>query len=290
MHRRDPSSRRRLAFALALAAVATACAALVGVEEPTLGDPQGVEEGEPPRPKGDSACSVDPDTCPLGSYCMPEEKTCAVGCGDDEACRAFAPESAPYCNVDRRQCVACLEDEHCAGDNVECTAGGQCAERCTEGGGACSDPSKTCCKGLCVDLTSDPSACGDCSNDCPGDDRQCCTATCSQRWSDPQNCGGCGTDCRGALKNVVAPACELGRCGYTQCADWFADLDKDRANGCEATCGDKRGPCCEAPLAACKEQLYCASGTCKDCKKKHASCGSDAECCSGTCKTNKKCA
>jgi hypothetical protein len=95
------------------------------------------------------------------------------------------------------------------------------------------------CKGVCVDLTSNPSHCGACGARCPSnvlsdDHRHICSyGTCTMRCgdgyadcnnsesdgcevntnSDPRNCGSCGNACDA----VAGQACVAGRCVVEPC-------------------------------------------------------------------------
>jgi hypothetical protein len=75
--------------------------------------------------------------------------------------------------------IACGADGCCTGDEV-CTSEMICALPCVPDGGSCSETSDCCdelrcCRGangyggggVCVDVSSDPSNCGDCGLECP---------------------------------------------------------------------------------------------------------------------------
>lgn len=94
----------------------------------------------------------------------------------------------------------------------------------------------------------------------------CCANACVDTTSDVSNCGACGKSCTSTLANANGQACSatLG-CTFTTCKNFFFDKDKNRQNGCEATCGDNDGLCCPAG-PRCKGASYqCdGSGICVD--------------------------
>lgn len=117
-------------------------------------------------------------------------------------------------------------------DAVSCTAlndGLLCVQQLSATTAECSLSSEcpgwleSCCAGQCVDLSSDPSACGACGvvcesglacvqgqcgcasdADCEGGD-SCCSGQCVDTSSNDEHCGGCDVSCQGF-------SCEAGEC------------------------------------------------------------------------------
>ena len=174
------------------------------------------------------------------------------GCGSDTECKQIAGEAAPFCLLDRRQCVACRSKSDCPPDE-ECSPGGTCAETCV---GSC-EAGKACCDGLCVDTLKDVF-----------------------------NCGGCGTKCNAAtVVNASAVVCAAGACSYGKCAGAFVDCDSKKTNGCECACGVREAVCCpSSPRCFDKTGDNCGSDNkCHLCKSTNDRCSAGSECCSGSC-------
>ena len=112
--------------------------------------------------------------------------------------------------------------------------------------GAC----ETCGTGaLCIDLLTDPSHCGACTNACPETsscvDGACtcpgsesiCNASCVDFMSDQANCGACGADCGElfCLEGQCASDCGArAECGGA-CVDLLTD--PSHCGGCANACG-----------------------------------------------------
>ncbi|MEZ4406445.1 MAG: MXAN_6577-like cysteine-rich protein [Polyangiales bacterium] len=150
---------------------------------------------------------------------------CSEGYGDCDG----AHENG--CELDTRSdtanCGGC--GRACAGaDNAIATcAAGVCGFSCLPGHGDCDgDPANGC----EVDLTTDVTRCGSCTNACPA----------------PAN----GT-----------AACAGGACVIGMCATGFGDCDRDPSTGCE-TNTDTAVSHCGACGAACSPGLTCEGGRC----------------------------
>jgi hypothetical protein len=62
---------------------------------------------------------------------------------------------------------------------------------------------------VCVDLTSNSQACGNCSTAC-ADFQTCCNGVCTNRQSDPANCG----HCNGTCSDFNNDKANCGGCGH----------------------------------------------------------------------------
>lgn len=139
------------------------------------------------------------------------------------------------------------------------------------------------CDGRCVNVTRDPSHCGDCITSCPG--TAClggvCTSTCRagrldcdgnivngcevDAAVDGANCGGCGRAC-------LAPRlCVAGNC---PCSAGTADCDRNPSNGCEVVL-DRHSEHCGRCGNACGPGQTCMSGSCA-CGAGRADCDANA--------------
>jgi len=106
------------------------------------------------------------------------------------------------------------------------------------------------CGGECVDLSSDPSHCGECFNACLPDEvcgQGECLAECPEGLTE---CGGACVDtlwssdhCGVCFRKCEAPGavgeCVMGECVNWHCLPGFADTDGDVSNGCEGTCAGR---------------------------------------------------
>lgn len=249
--------RRILFGASAFAALATACASIVGVDEPVL----------------------DPTVTGPGGSSGPDGSTAAVRCTADTDCTT----AARYCETARGACVACKIDAHCA-PGEKCTASGACAETCGAGK-ACGAP-QLCCAGACSSTLSDPSNCGACGTACSTLNiaaTACTTGTCAfdckpgfahckqtntgcetETASNVLSCGSCTNDCNEKVKNANGVRCTASKCDYATCKQYFVDKNGDRADGCEATCGGKDEPCCAGNACKPGMSLQCQQGTCQE--------------------------
>jgi hypothetical protein len=189
-------------------------------------------------------CTTEPDTCPLGSYCLPQSNTCTAGCNSDKACETIAGQLAKFCAIERHQCVQCKVKADCPNNDEVCTPSGICAKSCADGG-ACPVAGQTCCPTtkLCVDLTKDPGNCGACDRVCPATN-QCCSSACKDPLIAPDNCGTCGLVCNAArVKNANNLSCAAGKCTYETCQANFGNCNNDKSDGCECQCPPECNSC-----------------------------------------------
>src|SRR5262245_14164860 len=156
--------------------------------------------------------------------------------------------------VSARDCH--LVGEPCGSDaKNRCCAGAVCNED-QPGGGICSCPQTlNNCRGICVDVQTNPVACGPSCQVCP-DDADCCNGTCcptGQRCcggmctdltADNNNCGGCTQQCPAGLI-----------CCDSRCRTFDGDLR--HCGSCANVCGTNQ---------------TCASGQCV-CRVGYADCG-----------------
>jgi hypothetical protein len=199
-------------------------------------------------------------------------------------------------------CEAVLSGpDHCGACEVACTggtpfceegaAGFACVAACSAGSSACS--------GACVDITSDPLRCGDCTTvceappnavaacmagscdfecdaghaDCDGDPTNGCESTLREL----DNCGRCGAAC--ASPGAVT-SCATGTCQTLGCEPLRGDCDGDATNGCEedlssslAHCGACATSC---PSGVANAGVACIDGACRlTCNAGFANCNVD---------------
>lgn len=195
-------------------------------------------------------CTTNPDTCTGARYCLPTN-TCAPGCKSDDDCKSLS-QTSPFCNVERHQCVNCLNDQSCT-NGQKCSPAGACVDSCANG--SCTG-GKQCCGGLCIDTTSDPLNCNKCGATCTGSQTQCCSGTCVDPLTTANNCGQCGVVC--STTNGT-PSCSGGTCKWA-CAPGFAHCADPTANtGCETnTANDPQH--CGSCRRNCNFSTYHASG------------------------------
>ena len=117
--------------------------------------------------------------------------SCGHGCATGEICQN------KVCTPNSGGCSpACMNGNTCVGGVCVCAA----ATGGTGPSGAppsiCA-PADVCCNGICTDLHSDPSNCGQCGKGCGGD-KLCCNAACVGH--DKTNCAACGAGCGGAQR------------------------------------------------------------------------------------------
>jgi hypothetical protein len=300
VQRMESESQRRVLGAILLAGIVSACASIMGVEEPVLVDATPVADGgtsgsdalSMPGPLGDgcigSGCLCDDDkdcldttfnkcldgkcgqctsqptdTCPDGLYCLPSHE-CTPGCKNDRECSRIAA-GAPYCNTERHQCVACKGQADCnSKPNQACSPAGVCADKCTSdagGAGSCVD-GRACCNGLCVDTTSDAFNCGTCMNTCAGGSPRCCAGQCKDTQTNVDHCGGCGTQC---VTTNGERSCVAGSCRWT-CNQGFSHCAQGNT-GCETDTSANVSQCgncvtnCNNTVANATG-ITCAASTC----------------------------
>jgi hypothetical protein len=151
---------------------------------------------------------------------------------------------------------------HCCGD-ASCRKG-------RSGGGVCVCPqSRTNCGGFCVDITSNPNACGatcaqcppetDCCNGvCCPEGQRCCGGICTDLTADNNNCGGCTQQCPAGL------TCCDSRCR-------LIDSDIRHCGKCYHVCG--RNQQCSNGQCVCAPGSDCGDGICRDLQSDPLNCG-----------------
>jgi hypothetical protein len=154
--------------------------------------------------------------CSAGQHCMSGACTCngtsCTGCCGMNGC---ATPSFPTCGAGGAACVTCdmaLSDScdstgHCAcGSTAQCAQGQRCSS------GKCVCDAMSCASGCCSGTTCtspSPMACG---------------------------LGAACVNCQAQVLNASGVLCSMaGACDYSACAAGFADVDGNRANGCEST-------------------------------------------------------
>lgn len=181
--------------------------------------------------------------------------------------------------------------------------GGALSAGCGSGEMECA-ASLTDCNGACVDLTTDPSHCGQCPTSCTagelceqgmcsnpcGEGQGSCNGECVSLMSDARYCGRCDVAC-GAGEFCVAGACAT-QCAFEVCTTFTgtacADLSSDARHcgqcehACEAQFACVSGACqlaCDLPLSACNNT------DCVDLQSDDAHCGM----CNAACPTGSTC-
>ncbi len=174
----------------------------------------------------------------------------------------------------------------------------RCVDNCPVGQVRCGDPP------ACVDVQTDPRACGACGTPClaRANTSAACTAgrcvqTCLPGFSDcdhdlaaatsngceanlgasPTNCGACGTTCTATLNRQ--PICTSGMCAPGDCAAGYADCDGIAATGCETALTTSNLHCgrCGNNCAFSNATSMCVAGACSfmACNQGFGNCDSD---------------
>jgi hypothetical protein len=167
---------------------------------------------------------TDPQNCNMcGSACPVVtgggNATCNAG-----VCGVSCQSGEHQCGT-TTMCALDTDTSHCGASCVACSAPTGGSVSCT--GGACQQScpgSDSICSGACVDTTSNPAFCGNCTTACSAPKSACSSSVCScpagtptfcssnntcvNTTNDPLNCGGCGHSCQGG-------ACSSGVCQPT---------------------------------------------------------------------------
>ena len=211
------------------------------------------------------ACDTSPDSCGVGSYCLPSHQ-CAPGCKASTECAALSP-TAPFCNTQRHQCVQCTVNGDCTG-GLQCSPAGTCVTTCVGQGTTCANGTSTCCNGLCIDTKADPLNCGACGAACMGASTQCCAAQCTDPLTSVGNCGKCGAACN-SKTNTTGASCAAGACNFT-CTSGFGHCVAGNT-GCETSTTSTTA--CGSCVNNCTVVVKNASGlTCQSSKCGYTSC------------------
>jgi hypothetical protein len=139
----------------------------------------------------------------------------------------------------------------CVNVNTDPAACGANCEVCPDDtdccNGTCCPAGQRCCGGVCKDLTSDHKNCGGCTQACPAD-LICCGSRCRLLGTD-QHCGACGFAC-GKRRTCVEQRCDCRR-GYTDCGDGHCRNLKNDPQNC-GRCGRE-----------CESGRRCRNGRCR---------------------------
>ncbi len=295
--------KHRFALAIGLGAIVSACATIMGVEEPRLVDDldgaASTNEGGSPIDGAEilddggclgagCPCTSDPDcrapfvvcvdsrcaqcastptdTCPAGSYCN-TESACAIGCRTNEECDTLTSGASPFCDIARHRCVACLSSADCS-DGMACSPSGTCTNTCTgTDAGNCASTNQTCCGGFCVDTDADPLNCSACGLACSTTNGQptCKGGACT--WACDQGYTHCQQGNTGCETNTGSDPARCGSC----------------SNDCSLTVQNATGILCSVgscSFAACTPDFAnCDGNRANGCE---CACGRiDQRCCPG---------
>ena len=220
------------------------------------------------------ACTCDATSCPNG---------CCLG-GPTGTCELYGSQSITSCGAAGATCAPCGSGKECNGsgacvcDSISCAGGccvggptGSCElyanqlpTSCGSGGATCKD----CGSGLTC------SAAGACVCNATSCATGCCAGGTCQVQA-PAACGTAGattcTDCTTKILHATAICTTGATCDYSACATGYADLDGNRANGCETVnpLGTPEGQGGQLLLWLRADTGY-ASGTWTDQSGKHA--------------------
>ncbi|MEZ4233138.1 MAG: hypothetical protein R3B89_28415 [Polyangiaceae bacterium] len=170
-------------------------------------------------------------------------------------------------------CETLMDASNCGGCGQACASGQVCEQgQCVS---ACTFPA-TDCGGGCLDILSDPNACGACDHACPTSPHGTATCTsgtcglacdsgsaacngdCVDLQTDAENCGSCGNACPGAGSGNRIPGA-LAECSAGQCT-LHCSKDRTLCNGaCVQTSNDNQN--CGACGTPCSGT--CVAGVCE---------------------------
>ncbi len=159
-----------------------------------------------------------------------------------------------------------------------CCAGASCNKGAVGGGICTCAPNLTNCRGFCVDIASNPNACGANCDVCPDDTdccngscckagQRCCGGTCTDLTSDNLNCGGCTQQCPENL---------------TCCASRCRILNTDAHCGACGFACDARRTCVEGRCDCRPGYRDCGDGVCRNLKTDRQNCGMCGRACGGS--------
>jgi formylglycine-generating enzyme required for sulfatase activity len=191
------------------------------------------------------------ETCPPGcdgeEFC--DDGICKLpGCDSDQDCQA----PLRYCQLATRACVECLENEHCAGEQI--CSGGACSDQPTCQTDSQCEYGEICVGGDCV------SGCRS-NRDCPDDEY------CVEEMGDNGTCVECelpedcpeGTTCEGYQ-------CVTWCTEEAHCTPRYCNLDSHDCVDCleDSHCGADTGMICEGLVCVegCRIDEDCPGGTC----------------------------
>jgi hypothetical protein len=224
------------------------------------------------------ACSVanGTPTCTAGACKI---STCNAGFSD---CNA---NPADGCEVntaaDTANCGTCGKGCAIANATPKCVSGTCDVNVCSAGFANCDGSALNGCE---VNLTNDPSHCGNCTTACSGSggaptcNAGLCSTICAAGYGDcnaaipgcetqtaidPNNCGTCGKVC--ALPNTTVDTCVTGTCRVVTCSAGYADCNATPGDGCETkTNGNDVNNCggCGIKCTSPNGTASCTAGVC----------------------------
>jgi hypothetical protein len=263
---------------------------------------------------GQCACGATDITCGTDGACydpMTDLKHCGdcnTACGQYDkciqgqcalSCSAFpGTGGAPLQDCGNGVCIDTMKDvDNCGGCGNVCP--NHSMFTCLNGSCVCGAQGATRCGDLCVDATSDPRFCGDCSTACVAGHNcvngQCtcsdtsisCAGNCYDPKTDKNHCGGCNTQC-GLFDECIDGQCVLSCSAYNDTAGYaFADCsgvckdiayDATNCGACGKACG--AGQVCAAGKCSCDTGSDLCSGICYNLQTNAAHCGSCTTSCS----------
>lgn len=182
---------------------------------------------------------------------------------------------------DTANCGSCAKGCSVANATPKCVSGTCDVNACSLGFANCDGSALNGCE---VNLTNDPSHCGNCTTACSGSGGAptCSAGTCSticasgygdcnaaipgcetQIAIDPNNCGTCGKIC--ALPNTTVDTCVTGTCRIVTCSAGYADCNATPGDGCETkTNGNDVNNCggCGVKCTSPNGTPSCTAGVC----------------------------
>lgn len=176
------------------------------------------------------------------------------------------------CDVDASCCSGTCDPGVCSCESGFIECGNVCVpidnQNCFQCGVVCQSPFECCTSASgCVDISSNPSFCGDCQTQCAATE-SCCNGTCTD-ISTIANCGDCGNVCaQPVFPNAIA-VCVGSECGI-ECNSGFS------------ACGTPLQACC-TPAETCCNNACVVLGTELNCAACGDVCGSGELCCNGQC-------
>ncbi|MBN1654486.1 MAG: hypothetical protein JXA30_12010 [Deltaproteobacteria bacterium] len=246
----------------------------------------------------DNDCDGDEDEVETGAMCSTGKPgRCAWGTtacqGDDTVCEAFNDPIAEICNGTDDDCDGSIDEDFDLQYNEQMC--GSCYRRCNRG--------MECCRGQCVNLSSDPNNCGQCDKVCTegrtcqsgscqcGPNTTLCGSQCVDLSSDPNNCGECRFRCPSGA-SCVTRTCQCSE-NLTYCSNGNVCVDLSSNNSYCGSCSnacDAKTERCEDGACECRDGFRPCNNKCVDFNKDNGNCGQcgnvcarDQECSGGKC-------
>ena len=239
---------------------------------------------------------------------------CGITCTNDHGSAACSGGScAPSCDAlwgscdgnvnngcetalnNTTNCGSCGNTCSLANAGETCSSGTCTLTSCNSGYANCDSVESNGCE---VNLNTDTSNCGACSNSCTNDhgSTTCsagtCVPTCAAGWSDCDgdptngcetslntltNCQSCGDVC--SLANG-SESCAGGSCVLTTCDSGYSSCNGNDADGCEIDIFDDTSNCgtCGNTCTNDHGSMVCSSGTCApSCASGYDNCDNDVD-------------